>query len=227
MPVEADFASANFDKNCRESSLHTHITTDWESVKALLINHFDTPEIETQLMERLLVAKFTTAGQQYTYICKCLFKINQKINYNDSYNVNQKSEFIRTKNITKNIFLHCKINIYEQMSGTYFGILHAYKSDSLEDAYKDLVNTGYLNYSNSGEQHNRNMKACGSETSGRQVYEMNENFVENLHPSKFQPRFSKAQGKRKIHPQKFKKKRKIYYHRDDGNDSAAADTTNN
>ncbi|CAD7087276.1 unnamed protein product [Hermetia illucens] len=67
MRAETDFASANSDKNCREV-LHTHITTDWESVKALLINHFDTPENETRLMERLLGAKFTTAGQLYTYI---------------------------------------------------------------------------------------------------------------------------------------------------------------
>ncbi|CAD7094253.1 unnamed protein product [Hermetia illucens] len=136
--------------------LHTHITESWSEVKALLINHFDTPENEIQLTERLLAARFTTAGQLYEYICKCLFKINHKIKYNVTFSAAQKSEMIKLKNqIAKNTFVNkCPEPIR--------GILHAYKPDSLESAYKVLVETGYVSYSgarnlnNSADQYGEN-----------------------------------------------------------------------
>ncbi|CAD7078693.1 unnamed protein product [Hermetia illucens] len=128
--------------------LHTHITESWSEVKALLINHFDTPENEIQLTERLLAARFTTAGQLYEYICKCLFKINHKIKYNVTFSAAQKSEMIRLKNqIAKNTFVNkCPEPIR--------GILHSYKPDSLESAYKVLVETGYVSYSGAGNVNN-------------------------------------------------------------------------
>lgn len=119
-------------------TFNSHITTQGSEVKALLINHFDTPVNEVQLTERLLSARFTSAVRTCEHICKCLCRLNNKIKYNNSYSSGQKVEILKTKSdIAKSVFIN-------KCPEPLRVILHSYKTTILEDAFSVLVERGYI-----------------------------------------------------------------------------------
>ncbi|CAD7085346.1 unnamed protein product [Hermetia illucens] len=43
-------------------------STQWTSIKGALLLHFDEPESESRLMEKILAAQFTTPAELYEYV---------------------------------------------------------------------------------------------------------------------------------------------------------------
>ncbi|CAD7078627.1 unnamed protein product [Hermetia illucens] len=98
-------------------------STQWTSIKGALLLHFDEPELESRLMEKILAAQFTTPAELYEYVTE------------------QAANEIKLR---REMVKYCYI---DKCPEPVRGVLCAHKPDTLEAAYAILVNAGYLHFS--------------------------------------------------------------------------------
>lgn len=72
-------------------------STQWTSIKGALLLHFDEPESESRLMEKILAAQFTTPAELYEYVSKYLNIICNKIKTNVAYTAEQAANEIKLR----------------------------------------------------------------------------------------------------------------------------------
>lgn len=116
-------------------------STQWTSIKGALLLHFDEPESESRLMEKILAAQFTTPAELYEYVSKYLNIICNKIKTNVAYTAEQAANEIKLR---REMVKYCYI---DKCPEPVRGVLCAHKPDTLEAAYAILVNAGYLHFS--------------------------------------------------------------------------------
>ncbi|CAD7092625.1 unnamed protein product [Hermetia illucens] len=130
-------------------------STQWTSIKGALLLHFEEPESESRLMEKILAAQFTTPAKLYEYVSKYLNIICNKIKTNVAYTAEQAANEIKLR---REMVKYCYIDKCPEPAR---GVLCAHKPDTLEAAYAVLVNAGYVRFSvnqnrNSSQYNNYN-----------------------------------------------------------------------
>ncbi|CAD7081570.1 unnamed protein product [Hermetia illucens] len=115
----------------------TPSSTQLTSIKGVLLLHFDEPESESRLMQKILAAQFTTLAELYEYVTE------------------QAANEIKLR---REMVKYCYI---DKCPEPVRGVLCAHKPYTLEAAYAVLVNAGYLRFSvnqnrNSSQYNNYN-----------------------------------------------------------------------